>query len=338
MQRVWTGFLGILIVGTCLFTAPIWSQSPDEGNQAPPPAREPDGPPPGPPGGFPGFPPGGPGGFQFPLDPLSAAIDLDGNRELSAEELTKAPESITRLDKNKDGKLTPEEVLSPFLLGGGMGGPPGGQDRKLLKEFDKDGNGYLTLDERAAARKNPPPAGGRGFGGPPGFGGGFGGRNSEPPKPGRKLIPAEVEQYPGKGLYDPSVLRTVFIDFENADWEQELSDFHSTDVEVPATLTVDGKTYPNVGLHFRGMSSYMMVGQGYKRSLNLAMDLVDPDQKLYGYKTLNLLNSNGDPAMMSSVLYSQIASEYLPTPKASFVRVVINGECWGVYINVQQFN
>jgi hypothetical protein len=35
-------------------------------------------------------------------------------------------------------------------------------------------------------------------------------------------------------------LRTLFLEFENADWEKELSDFHGTDVEVPAKLIVDG--------------------------------------------------------------------------------------------------
>ncbi len=139
-------------------------------------------------------------------------------------------------------------------------------------------------------------------------------------------------------LYDISVLRTIFIDFENEDWESELEDFHGTDVDVAATVTVDGKSYPNCGIHFRGMSSYGMVPAGYKRSLNVSMDMVDEDQRLLGYKTLNLLNGNGDESMMSTVLYSHIARQYIPAPKANFVRVVINGENWGVYTNVQQFN
>ena len=65
-------------------------------------------------------------------------------------------------------------------------------------------------------------------------------------------------------------------------------------MDVPATLTVDGKKYPNVGVHFRGMSSYMGVPAGSKRSLNVSLDLADAKQRLYGYKTLNLLNSHED--------------------------------------------
>ena len=159
-----------------------------------------------------------------------------------------------------------------------------------------------------------------------------------PGSPGPKVTPADVKNYPNAPLYDLGTLRTIFLQFENADWEKELADFNNTDVEVPAIATVDGKTYPNVGVHFRGTSSYMMVPEGSKRSLNLSFDFVDKEQQLGGYRTLNLLNANDDPTFLRAVLYSEIARQYIPAPKANFVRVVINGESWGVYVNAQQFN
>ncbi|MDV6030509.1 MAG: spore coat protein CotH [Phycisphaera sp. RhM] len=231
---------------------------------------------------------------------------------------------------------------------GGFGGPGGPrEDRKLVEQFDEDENGWLDRQERAKARTAATEAAGDGRGGfgrpgvgPPG-GGGRGPRgrgNREPAKPGRQLAVDQVEHFQDAGLYDPTVLRTLFFEFENQDWEKELEDFHGTDVEVPATLIVDGKRYTNVGVKFRGQSSYGMVPTGYKRSLNVSIDLAEEDQRLYGYQTLNLLNSSGDPSFMSTVLYSHIAGQYLPAPKANHVRVVINGESWGVYVNVQQFN
>lgn len=152
-----------------------------------------------------------------------------------------------------------------------------------------------------------------------------------------KVAPSEVKPVEGE-LYDPSILRTIFLDFEQSDWEKELEVFHDTDVDVPATMTVDGKEYPGVGIRFRGMSSYRMVPSGSKRSLNLALDLVDSEQRLHGYKTLNLLNAHEDESMMGTALYSHIARQYLPAPKANLVRLVVNGENWGIYNNVQQFN
>ncbi len=237
--------------------------------------------------------------------------------------------------------------------GPGMGGPrgPGGptrEERKLVKQYDVDHNGWLDNSERTVARKaiqsereerGGPGFGGPGFGGPGRHGGpGRGGPSLQPATPGPAVTPEDVAVYPDKPLYDTGLLRTLFLEFENDDWEIELEDFHGTDVDVAATLTVDGKTYPNVGVHYRGMSSYDHVQRGSKRSFNLSLDMADEDQRIDGYKTLNLLNSHGDPSMMSSVVYSHIARQYLAAPKANFVHVVVNGRSWGLYDSVQQFD
>jgi spore coat protein CotH len=259
---------------------------------------------------------------------------------------------LTADQKAKWAELKGKEFKFSQGPGGifGFGPGPMGQQRKLLKQFDKDGDGRLNKDERLAAReslKKDRAVGGRGgfgFGGRGGPGGGgfgppgFGRGNREPAKPGPRVAPTDVPSYPDKGLYEPTVLRTVFLDFEGKDWEPELADFYHTDVDIPATLTVDGKKYPNVGVRFRGASSYFGVPAGYKRGLNLSLDFVDKKQRLYGYKTLNLLNSHDDPSFLSTVLYSDIARRYIPAPKANLVRLVINGESWGVYVDAQQFN
>ena len=226
----------------------------------------------------------------------------------------------------------------PFEPGG-----PGGmmQEQKLVKQFDKDGDKRLSADERKAAREFlAKERTNRGPGGPGGRRGGFGPRNEnqEPPQPGQKLSPADVKSFPDVPIYDAKTLRTFFLEFENADWEKELADFNNTDVEVPAKLTVDGKTYKEVGVHFRGASSFMGVSEGRKRSLNVSLDWVHENQNLGGYRTFNLLNSHEDPTFLRTVLYHHIAREYIPAPKANYVRVVINGEDWGVYVSAQQFN
>ena len=114
--------------------------------------------------------------------------------------------------------------------------------------------------------------------------------------------------------------------------------FNNTDVDVPATVTVDGRVYRDVGVHFRGNSSYRMVPQGSKHSLNLSFDLVHEGQSLGGYRTLNLLNAMNDPSLVRTVLFSEIARHYIAAPKVNYVRVVINGELWGIYVTVQQYN
>ena len=89
---------------------------------------------------------------------------------------------MTAADENKDGRLTPDEAATAAArfvrdvdtrkkgsldrdglrdaINRKMGPPPGfggpgwpmGQERKLLKQFDKDGDGRLNKKERTAAR------------------------------------------------------------------------------------------------------------------------------------------------------------------------------------------
>jgi len=211
------------------------------------------------------------------------------------------------------------------------GGGPNAPDQLILKDFDADKNGWLGTAERKAALQELSRA-------PAGRRRGRRGGRGEPGKPGPKVAVSEAKAYAEAGLYDQAVIRTLFLEFESPDWEKELAAFKPTDIEVPAKLTVDGKEYPNVGVSFRGASSFFMISEGSKRSLNLSIDLVNKDQRLYGYKSMNLLNCNGDSSMMSSILYSYFSSQHIAAPKVNYVKVVINGESWGLYVSSQQFN
>lgn len=69
-------------------------------------------------------PRGGPGG---PPNPILQALDADGNREISAEEIKNAAAALATLDKNKDGKLTIDELRPQFE---GRGPRPDGPPRE----------------------------------------------------------------------------------------------------------------------------------------------------------------------------------------------------------------
>lgn len=213
-------------------------------------------------------------------------------------------------------------------------------DRELVPRFDKDGDKRLNAAERQAAREFLAQEVAEGRGprrpGPPG---GRRADDSAPaPQAGPHLTPADVTNHPDAPLYDPGVVRTFFFEFENKDWEKELADFYHTDVEVPAKLTVDGKSYADVGVRFRGASSFFTVAEGLKRSLNVTVDFAHKDQRIGGARTLNLLNSHTDPTYLRTPLYYYVARQYLPAHRANHVRVVINGESWGIYVSVEQFN
>ncbi len=297
--------------------------------------------------------------MRFPVHPALAALLVAGGFFATQKYLTsEATENHHASTVQENDRPQPPQGFGPpegpgGNRRGGFGGfgGPGDGELKIAKQFDKDDDKILNREERDAARKwmsergNGGGRGGFGGRGPGGFGGGPRGRGPGGPggdrvagKPGPHVEPGDVATIEGEPLYAENVLRTLFLTFENDDWEEELAAFKSTDVEVPATLVVDGQTYPDVGVSFRGMSSFMMIPAGSKRSMNLSMDLVHSKQDLYGYNSLNLLNCNGDPSMMNGALYSHLVREKIPAPKVNFVKVVINGESWDIYANAQQFN
>ena len=231
-----------------------------------------------------------------------------------------------------------------FPPGGPGGGPPEQAPREdIVEMFDADGDGILNAQERAEARtyvqQNPRQR----RGGRRGGGGGEGPAEPvvlEPKTTLEQDLEASRENAVDAniGLYDEQTLRTLYLRFPNNDWHQETADFYDTGVEVPATLIVDGERYDGVGVRFRGNSSYFTLGNALKKSFNLSLNHEDRDQRLYGYRTLNLLNSHADPSFLREALFSKISRQYMPSLRVNFVKLVVNGESWGVYVNAQQFN
>ena len=262
---------------------------------------------------------------------------------------------LPQFDKDGDGILNKAERVEArkFVLekrggGGERGGDRGGSRGGRPSGPDGDRGGRPPRPDGNRGGRPPRPDGDRG-GRPPRPGDDRGGR---PPRPddrgGReeptrdfskaeKLSPSN-EKPSKKGLYHEGTLRTLFITTKDDEWKEEMEAFYRTDVAVPADLIVDGKLYKDVGLKYRGNSSYFSVSPDLKRSINLYIDHKHDGQKLLGYKTLNLLNSNSDPTFMREVIYSHIARNYIPAFKGNFIKVVINGESWGIYSNIQQYN
>jgi hypothetical protein len=61
------------------------------------------------PGGGTNGPPPGHDGHRPPRPPLIAALDANGDGVIDAAEIANAPAALLKLDKNGDGKLTPDE-------------------------------------------------------------------------------------------------------------------------------------------------------------------------------------------------------------------------------------
>ena len=68
----------------------------------------------------------GMGGMMMMLPPINAALDADGDGVIGADEIAKATESLKKLDKNGDGKLSSDE-FRPQRAAGQGGGQRGAQ-------------------------------------------------------------------------------------------------------------------------------------------------------------------------------------------------------------------
>lgn len=140
------------------------------------------------------------------------------------------------------------------------------------------------------------------------------------------------------GFYDESQIRVFELWFSQPDYWQQLKNNYNSHTDLPATLIVEGDTFPNVGVRFKGQTSYSQTQTSDKKSFNITMDYSDPNQDLDGYGTINLNNCFEDASFMREVAYLHQIRKHVPAAKASYVHLYINGNNWGIYPNVQQLN
>ncbi|MBL7802281.1 MAG: CotH kinase family protein [Saprospiraceae bacterium] len=143
---------------------------------------------------------------------------------------------------------------------------------------------------------------------------------------------------PASGLYDESIIRTINLDFSQSNYWTLLTQNYASHTDIPATMTVDGVVYDSVGVRFKGQTSYQMVQNSQKKSFNISLDYGVDYDKLMGYKTLNLNNCFLDPSFLREFFYLHQIRNHIPAAKASFVKLYLNNQYWGIYPSVQQLN
>ncbi|MBK7359555.1 MAG: CotH kinase family protein [Saprospiraceae bacterium] len=137
-----------------------------------------------------------------------------------------------------------------------------------------------------------------------------------------------------EGLYNPNKIRRIDLKFDQTDYWALLTANYQSKTDIPATLIMEGDTFPNVGVRFKGQTSYQRV-TGQKKSFNITMDFLDPTQDLKGYETLNFNNSFEDNSFMREVFYENITRPFSSSLKANYIHLYINNQDWGIYPNVQ---
>jgi hypothetical protein len=113
----------------------------------------------------------------------------------------------------------------------------------------------------------------------------------------------------------------------------------------PGSVTIDGESYPGVGIRTKGGcgSSRSLAGKASFK-INLSWD--DPEvsgcpdnRRSHGLKRLTLNNQVQD----RSFVHERLAYHFyrlmgVPVPRAEHVRVHVNGELWGLYLNLESID
>jgi len=140
----------------------------------------------------------------------------------------------------------------------------------------------------------------------------------------------------GQGFYDWNVIHDIRITFEQPNWDKMLDSLKMLNAggRLTALVEIDGKKFPDVGVRYKGNSSYFNVRKSSHTKLpfNLNSNHVHLDQFFHGkIETLKLSNVFRDPSFLREVLSYEIARKYMPAPRANFARVFVNGQYLGLY-------
>jgi spore coat protein CotH len=137
-----------------------------------------------------------------------------------------------------------------------------------------------------------------------------------------------------KDFYDINTIRELRLTFTQKNWEDKLDSIRLYgDGSLLGSATIDGTSFKDVGISYRGGKSFAV---GSKRNAyNIKLNFINKNQNHQGYETIKLSNALRDPSMVREVLAYHIAGQYMPAPKANYVKLFINDQYYGLFVNVE---
>jgi len=136
-------------------------------------------------------------------------------------------------------------------------------------------------------------------------------------------------------LYDPNTIPKFELTFDKSAMDVlERLTIDTKDTWVHGAFKYGGITFADVGVRGKGSHSFRVLPQ--KASLKVKFNKWVKGQKLYGLEELTLNNMVADRTALNQRLsYHVFRSLGLPAQKANTSQLVINGEDYGIYANVE---
>ncbi|MCB0522727.1 MAG: CotH kinase family protein [Lewinellaceae bacterium] len=146
-----------------------------------------------------------------------------------------------------------------------------------------------------------------------------------------------------KDFYALEHIPEIKIIFEQKNWNAQLDSLKSlgTKERIPATVIIDKQIFKDVGVRYKGNSSYNNPKSKGEQKLpfNLKLDFKNKDQMLTGgITTIKLSNVFQDASFLREVLSYEIARKYMPAPRCNFAKVFVNDAYIGLYNNTEDID
>lgn len=138
-------------------------------------------------------------------------------------------------------------------------------------------------------------------------------------------------------LFDDSMVHTIDIEIAESDWNNLQENAADEEYQL-CTITVDGETLDNVAIRPKGNSSLTSVvsSDSERYSFKIDFDKYSDGLTYHGLDKLNLNNIISDNTYLKEYLsYDMMAYMGVAAPLASFAKVSVNGEYFGLYLAVE---
>ena len=102
---------------------------------------------------------------------------------------------------------------------------------------------------------------------------------------------------------------------------------------VEASVTIDGVTFPKVGLRKKG---FLGSQDTTRPSLKVRLDYIEKEGNIDGLQNLTLNNNRQDTSLMSQFMgYAFFNAVGVPAPRCAYAKVSVNGTYLGIYTHVE---
>ncbi|HLP33304.1 MAG TPA: CotH kinase family protein [Bacteroidia bacterium] len=149
------------------------------------------------------------------------------------------------------------------------------------------------------------------------------------------LIASSFSTVNAQTFYQVDSIQTIEITFTQSNWDYQMDTAKAglEDYIVAAECKVNGVSFQNVGVKYKGNSSYR--SNQTKNPLHIELDYINDKQNYQGYKDIKLGNGFSDPSFVREVLSYEILRNYMSAPLSNYAKVYINGTYYGLYTSSQ---